>query len=180
MNPTRRPLFALLAVVAVCLAAGLVIALDPAHAAEAAGLAGLAAAAVVGLQDAALKKTVQLPTGAATAYTDALDLCNDTAHADPRGLELIVTAPALTTAKLPDTKTMTYDVQHDDDAAFGTAANLAAAVIVQTGAGGAGAVGQSVRVAIPSTAKRYVRLKVTGVATNAPAVGDLAELQAVV
>lgn len=182
MNPTRRPLLIVFALAVAAIVAAVVVIAAPDRLTAATSLAGLAglAAAVVGLRDAALKATVQLPTGAASAYTAGLDLCNDTPDADPRGLELEVVAPALTTAKLPDTKTLTYDLQHDDAVGFGTVATLAAAVIVQTGAGGTGAAGQTIRFAVPSTCKRYVRLKVTGVATVAPAVGDLAELQALV
>ena len=172
----RRPLFIVAALALFALAVGLFV-FSSGPEAWTVGLASLAAAAVIGQRDHALRETVQLPTGAATAYSDPIDLGNDTPHADPRGLELLVAAPALTTGKLPDTKTLTYTVQHDDDLAFGTAADLFASVIVQTGAGGAGAAAAEARVAVPTTAKRYARLKVTGVATVAPAVGDLAELQ---
>jgi hypothetical protein len=53
--------------------------------------------------------------------------------------EVLVSAPALSTTIAPDTRTMTYRIQHDTDSAFGTAATLVDNLIVQTGAGGVGA-----------------------------------------
>lgn len=120
------------------------------------------------VQDAGLIKTKALPNGAAAVNSDGLD----TGLRGSRGAfltecELLIEAPALATAALPDTKTMTYKVQHDSDSAFGTAVTLADAVLVQTGAGGAGAAAASARVRLPSTVSRYVRV----VATNSGA-GD--------
>lgn len=147
-----------------------------AQVATAFSLAAAGLATVVGMRDAALKESVTLPTGAASAYSGTLDL-EITALADPRGLELIIAAPAHTTGQLPDTKTITYTVQHDDAAGFGTVADLYGAVLTQTGAGGAGAAAAEVRVALPSTAKRYLRLKATAVATVAPAANAAATMQ---
>ena len=84
--------------------------------------------------------TKALPNGATTIYSAGLDLgaLSDQGHRVAE-CEVLISAPALATAALPDTKTMTYSIQHDSDSAFGTAADLAPSVLVQTGASGAGA-----------------------------------------
>jgi hypothetical protein len=60
---------------------------------------------------------------------------------------------------LPNSETVKYTVQHDDDSAFGTVADLYPDVLTQTGAGGAGAAAASKRYAIPVDCKRYIRVK---------------------
>jgi hypothetical protein len=76
-------------------------------------------------------------------------------------------------AELPNAATVTYDVEHDDDPAFGTAAALFPAVIVQTGAGGAGAAAAAWQGRLPVDVKRYVRVKATTAdASEQVPVGD--------
>lgn len=112
------------------------------------------------LRDAELQVTKALPNGAATVNSDSIDLEHSANGVHVADCELLIEAPALATADLPDTKTMTYDVEHsDDDSSF---EDLANGVLVQTGAGGAGAVAAEARVRLPSTVKRYIRV----VATN--------------
>jgi hypothetical protein len=121
-----------------------------------------------GIKDAALSKSKALPAAAGSVYTDTLDLETGSHGQVLAECELHVSAPALNTTQLPDTKTMTYSVEHDTDPAFGTVATLFPTVIVQTGAGGAGAAASDVRLRVPLDVKRYVRVKALGGA----AIGD--------
>ncbi|MGC4004692.1 MAG: hypothetical protein QM811_16860 [Pirellulales bacterium] len=60
---------------------------------------------------------------------------------------------------LADAATMKWSIQHDDDPAFGTVADLFADVLVQTGAGGAGAAAATKRIPLPTNVKKNIRLK---------------------
>jgi hypothetical protein len=114
------------------------------------------------VRDTELKKTKALPNGAATIYTDGIDLGAITARgALLAQCELLISAPALVVGDLADTKTMKYDVQCDADSAFGSARTLALAVITQTGAGGAGAAAATARFRLPSDCERYLRVAAT-------------------
>lgn len=114
------------------------------------------------VQDADLKVTKTLPGSDTTVYSDPIDLANvDSQTSFLAMCELLVTAPALATGQLGDAATMTYLIQHDDDAEFGSAETLSTAVLVQTGAGGAGAAAAKARFRLPSNVKRYVRLGAT-------------------
>jgi hypothetical protein len=125
---------------------------------------------VPNLKDALLSVTKALPNGAAAVESDGLDVGAKTDRGIGPPVAILIEAPALATADLPDTETMTYKLQHDDDSAFGTAADLADALLTQTGAGGAGADAASVRYRLPPHCKRYVR----AVATNSGA-GDASD-----
>lgn len=130
------------------------------------GLAGLAGlAAVFGVRDALLTETRALPNGAATVYSAGIDLQGGTL-ADKRGIQALISAPAVNTTECPDTKTLKYTLQHDTDPAFGTAADLHTDAITQTGAGGAGAAAAEKRIGLPDNCNRYVRLKVVGSAAG--------------
>jgi hypothetical protein len=118
------------------------------------------------VKDALLKATKALPNGAASIYSDGIDLGHGSRGDFLASAEFKVSAPALTTAQLPDTKTMTYTVQHDDAAGFGTVADLLTAVIVQTGAGGAGAAAATFTLRLPVDVKRHVRVKATNSGTG--------------
>ena len=111
------------------------------------------------VKDTLLKATKALPNGAATVYSDGLDLGHGSRGDFLAAADFKVSAPALATAQLPDTKTMTFSIQHDDDAAFGTVADLYPGVIVQTGADGAGAAAATFTARLPVDVKRYVRVK---------------------
>lgn len=117
-------------------------------------------------RDANLSVSKALPAGAATNFSSGIDL-ELTSRADwLGGAEVLVEVPALTTVQLPDTKTVTYSLQHDTDPAFGTAVDVYNGfTMVQTGAGGAGAAAISKRIGLPSDVKRYLRLKQVSVAT---------------
>lgn len=113
------------------------------------------------LADAELTLTKALPNGAASIVTDGIDLGHGSRGDFLAACELLIQAPALAVGDLANDDTMTYIVEHDDDAAFGTVATLIDKVIVQTGAGGAGAAAAEKRVRLPVDVKRYVRVKVT-------------------
>lgn len=111
------------------------------------------------LRHADLTKTKALPDGAATVTSNSIQL-----HSGGDFLidaEIEIESPALTTAELPDTETMIYDLYHDDDSAFGSEALLADNVLTQTGAGGAGAATQTVAYRPPTNVKKHVRFKAT-------------------
>jgi len=114
------------------------------------------------MKDALLKQTKALPTAAAgSTSTTGIDLGESTRGDFLADVEFLLSAPALTTTMLPDTKTATYIIEHDTDSAFGTAATLIDKAIVQTGAAGAGAAAATYRFRLPTTVKRYVRAKCT-------------------
>jgi hypothetical protein len=121
-------------------------------------------------RDALLSKTHILPAGASlTTTTDSLDLgLSKQAGSLDLKAQLLVEADALTTTQLPDDKTVTYDIYHDDDSTFATETIFAGAVVKQTGAGGAGAAAADGSVGLGSNVKRYVRAK----ATTSAAAGD--------
>lgn len=110
--------------------------------------------------DALLKQTKALPNGAATINSNGFDLgAQSGLQAFLANLELRISVPALATGVLGDAATIKYSVQHDDAAGFGTAVTIAADILTQTGAGGAGAPAAEVRFRLPTDVKRYVRVR---------------------
>lgn len=156
--PTLRGflLFAGLAILALWLSAwsfGLI------HDAQAAGGA-LAVVPAFGVADYSLRRAKALPAAASTATsTDGIDLRLDRHFLAE--VEFRLTAPALTTTILPDTKTCTYSIEMDDDSGFGSPTVLYPSVLVQTGAGGAGAAAAEYRFRVPAEVQRYIRAKAT-------------------
>jgi hypothetical protein len=114
------------------------------------------------VKDASFIETKALGTADATVTSGAMDLGALSArgarleHGD---CELEIQAPALNTTQLPDADTNTYSIETDDDVAWGSAKIIADKVIVQTGAGGAGAAAVTERFRLPSNCERYVRVK---------------------
>lgn len=171
--PGRRQLTALAAVIALIALACLFLPVSLGNAGIL--LAGLGMAFAV--KDVALKVTKALPNGAASITTDGFDLGHSTRGDFLANCELLISAPAVTTTELGDTQTLTYHVEHDDDPAFGTVATLMSSVIVQTGAGGAGAAAATAYRRLPVDVKRYVRVKATKAgASNASTSSVTAEL----
>ena len=127
------------------------------------------------VKDALLKVTKALPAAAGSVYTSGIALGGGDFLADA---EFKVSAPALTTTQLPDTKTMTYTVQHDDDPAFGSPTTLLGTVIVQTGSGGAGAAVATFTFRAPVDVKKNIRLQTTGGAAIGDCSGASATLEA--
>jgi hypothetical protein len=114
------------------------------------------------VRDTNLKQTKALPNGAATVYTDAFDLGAASGKQDRlANCELLISAPALVVGDLGNGDTMKYDVQCDDDSAFGSPRTLGLAVITQTGAAAATA-----RFRLPTNCERYVRVAATNSAAG--------------
>jgi hypothetical protein len=132
------------------------------------------------MKDALLKVTRALPGAAgATVNSSAIDLEETTRGDFLANAEILITAPALTTTILPDTRTMTYTLYHDTDSAFGTETPVFGSTgqILQTGAGGAGAVTATFRGRLPTTVKRYLRLKITSGASTTDGSATSATLE---
>ncbi len=124
------------------------------------------------IRDAELEEIIAMPTADGTVSTAGIDLgavlSADDYLADAS--ELMIVAPALNTTMLPDADTATYKLEMDDDVAFGSAVDVYGSdVLVQTGAGAAGAAAATKRVRLPSDGKRYVRLTCTLAGTTGDA-----------
>jgi hypothetical protein len=116
-------------------------------------------------RDVNLYKTKALPNGATSSSTDGIDLGHDNAGAAPL-CELELVAPALATGDLGDGATMTYVLQDSADNVTFAALETGQVAAVQTGAGGAGADGVTMRLGIPSTCRRYINVKATNSAAG--------------
>jgi len=125
-------------------------------------------------KDAGLINTKALPAGASSVYCAGFDTGARSANGEHMAnAELLISAPALAVGELADTETMTYKVQHDTDSAYGTPVTLADAVLVQTGAGGAGAAAATKRFRLPSNVSRYVRVAATNSAALSCAAASM-------
>lgn len=113
------------------------------------------------LADKSLKVTKALPDGATNVTSDGIQVKSSTDGKLLAPCELLIEAPALATAALPDTKKIVYDIEHADASDFSGVATLQAAVLTQTGAGGAGDDAAEVRFRLPTDVKKYVRVKAT-------------------
>lgn len=121
------------------------------------------------LKDAGLTLTLALPASATTAYaTPGIDTGKTTDQAvQAADVELLLTAPALTTAQLGDAATMKYSILMDTvNPIDGSSVVLHADILTQTGAGGAGAAGATKRFKLPSDALRIIGLKVVNSAAG--------------
>ena len=111
-------------------------------------------------KDAALKVTKTLPASNTTGYSSGLDLGHGLKGDFLANAEVLISLAAVATGELADAATHKVSLQHDDDSAFGTVADLYADILTQTGAGGAGAAATTVQVRLPVDVKRYIRLKI--------------------
>jgi len=119
------------------------------------------------VKDATKVTTQALPNGAASVQSSGFDLgLYGSRGARMENVELEIQAPALATADLPDTKTMKYDVQVDTVSNFASPTTIAKEVIVQTGAGGAGAAAVTARFKLPSDCQQYIRVQATNDGTG--------------
>jgi len=122
------------------------------------------------VRDASMAKENALPAAASTTVNGtAMDLGPLTGISSrSENVEALLSAPALTTTILPDTRTMTYSLEACADSAFGSGVvTLAGSCIVQTGAGAAGAAAATFRAKIPGNCPRYLRAKaVSGASTT--------------
>src|SRR4051794_8714278 len=114
-----------LAITAVALIAVVALLIGGAISPTSAGISLLMLGAAFGMRDASIKVTKALPTAASGSVTSAgIDTGKGSFGDQVADVEYLLTAPALTTTMLPDTRTATYIIEHDDDSAFGTVATL--------------------------------------------------------
>lgn len=128
------------------------------------------------LQDALTNVSRALPNGAAAVTSSAIDLRQATTLGHFGGAELLVNAPAMGVTPMSNGKTMIYDIIQSDNSDLSSPSTLYAAIITQTGAGGAGCSAAEFRVGLPSTVKRYIGLKATGSASG-DATGSTATMK---
>ncbi|MDE2100060.1 MAG: hypothetical protein KGL39_22590 [Patescibacteria group bacterium] len=136
-----------------------------------------------GVQDANQQITVALPNAASTTVnsTNSLDtMCGSTA--DFLALsEILITAPALNTTVLPDTKTMTYALLASANSNMAGATVVVNSALVQTGAGSAGAAAATERIRLPTNivaqGGRYIGLQAVSGANTTNAAASSAKLQ---
>lgn len=130
------------------------------------------------LADAQLKVSTALPTGAsAVSQAAGIDLVNSVNGDFVAEAELLITAPAVTTGMLGDAATIKYDVITSANADLSSPTVVAATVLTQTGAGGAGAAAATKRFALPSDVQRYVGIKATkSAAGDASSVSMICQL----
>ena len=123
-------------------------------------------------KDALLTESKPLPAGALTTTTDPISLGKGPKIADG---ELVLEIPALSTALLPDTQTVTYTLESCADPAFGSDVVSHSLGAVQTGAGASGADAMTKRFKPASDALQYWRAKAvkTGAASAAAASMEL-------
>jgi hypothetical protein len=133
------------------------------------------------LRDAALKLTRALPNGAATVTAaTAIDTGQTTNIGSQDGVsEYLLTAPAMTTAQMPDAKTMKYDILFSANADLSAPTVYITSAITQTGAGGVGCAAATFRFRLPSDALRYVGFRATGSAAG-DATGASATLEVLI
>lgn len=114
------------------------------------------------LRDAQYTASRALPNGAATVVQAVgFDLENSSRGDFLARCELRISAPALTVGELANGATVTYDLIQSNNADLSSPVTMAAAVLVQTGAGGIGAAAAEARAGIPSNVRRYVGLRAT-------------------
>lgn len=133
------------------------------------------------LKDANLKVSRALPASASASVTSAtaIDLGHGSNGNPLFSGELLVTAPAVNTTMAPDTRTFTYDLVSSANSDLSSPTTVVAGIIVQTGAGGVGAVGASARYKPASDSKRYYGVKITSGASTTDASAVSATLEAV-
>ena len=120
------------------------------------------------LKDAQVRNTRALPASAsATVDGAALDLGHGSFGDFVAQAEFKLSAPAVNATRAPDTRTFTYSIIHSDNADLSSPTVLYPGVIVQTGAGGAGAAAASHICRLPVDVKRYIGTRiVSGVSTG--------------
>lgn len=113
------------------------------------------------LRDASQKITRALPSGAATVTSSAVNLEESSNGDFVAEVEFLLSAPALAVGQLANASTMTYNIVTSDNSDLSAATTLVAGAIVQTGAGGAGAVAATYRFVPPTNVKKYIGITVT-------------------
>lgn len=118
-------------------------------------------------QDANYTSTVAIAQAGANSATFDLE---QPVSGDIRGVVLEIAAPAA--ASISDTKVLTYTIK---DSADGTTFAVLDPTLVttQTGAGGTGVAAKTVRVKLPPSARRYVRVEQTASASAGTFSGNM-------
>lgn len=116
--------------------------------------------------DAQLYVSKALPNGAASTTSDAIDLVNSTSGDFTANCEILISGPALATGVMGDGKTIKYDVITSTSSTLSGPTTIAATVLTQTGAGGAGCSASTARFRLPSNVSRYIGVKATGSTTG--------------
>lgn len=127
-------------------------------------------------KDAQLKGTLALPASASSVNGAAINLYTGTRDNFIADCEVLVTAPVLTVGRLADASTMKYAVTMSANADGSSPTVIYPDVIIQTGAGGAGAAAATKKVRLPSNISGYVALRITNSAA-ADASGVSATLE---
>jgi hypothetical protein len=149
--------------ITLCLAVLTVVLLfiDPASA----GFTALGTVAF-GFTDGNLTRTRALPSGASAVTTDSIDLGEGPSGTFVTPCELNISAPAVTTAMLANAATIIYDIVTSANADLSSPTVVAKEVLVQTGAGGAGAAAATKRFRFTTDVQRYVGVRATKSATG--------------
>jgi hypothetical protein len=119
------------------------------------------------LKDLTLKETKALPAAAGAVNLDSIDTQNGP-NGSLDGVDLILTAPALNATELPSAKTMTYKLQDSADDSSFSDVNGYEQICKQTGGTSGAAAAETVRITLPPTIGRYIRV----VATGGTGIGD--------
>ena len=130
------------------------------------------------LKDAQVKNTRALPASAsATVDGAALDLGHGSFGDFVAQAEFKLSAPAVNATMAPDTRTFTYSILHSDNSDLSSPTVLYSSVIVQTGAGGAGAAAATYTFRLPVDVKRYVGVRIVSGASTGDASSVSATLE---
>lgn len=114
---------------------------------------------MLGLQDALLNQTGALPAAASSSTnTGSIDLELATLHGETEWtrVEFEIDAPALNVTQLPNGDVVTYDVIVSASSNLGTPTAVYAAILTQTGAGGAGAAAATRKFKLPGNLNDYL------------------------
>jgi hypothetical protein len=118
------------------------------------------------VRDALLTVTRALPNGAAAVTSTALDTETVASGRQLADFELLIEAPAMNTTQMPNAKTMTYAIVTSTAENLSNPVVIADAVLVQTGAAGAGCAAATARFRLPTNAARYIGVRATGSASG--------------
>ena len=117
------------------------------------------------MRDAGLQASISLPVGATPVVSNALDIgpvSSFGSYAPSINGEFLLEAPALTVAQLPNGESVAYDVVTSVNPDLSSPVIVSGSAVVQLGAGGVGAVGNSVRVRPTSDVLRYFGFQARG------------------
>lgn len=113
------------------------------------------------ITDMELRTSRALPTGASAVTATGIDLGHGTTGRNVADYEFLLTAPALAVGQLANTSTMTYAIVTSANSDMSSPTVINSAALVQTGAGGAGAAGDTLRFRLPTNCQRYVSVRAT-------------------